>query len=286
MPPRDELRRLYGGDLGLPEHCLYANFVETLDGVVAIPSVPGSNALIGGGERRRPVRDGASARLRRRRADRERDAAGIGAWALAAGDRLRSGRRALRRAAPRPRSRREPPHRDRHSVGVDPAPPRRARGRAARPHDRSRRGPPQRQAARRGRGRGAAGRRGGRRPGGPGCPPRARPPADPERGRPARLRCSRRGEARRRPLRHAVTAPRGAASDGCPRTDRGCRAAPGQSPTRRGSARCEPTATTSSSSTRSAERGRTRGREARKTAPRRFGIPYETTQRGVHTGGP
>ncbi len=42
-----ELRRLYGGDLGLGNPCVYANFVETIDGVVAIPSVPGSNALIG-----------------------------------------------------------------------------------------------------------------------------------------------------------------------------------------------------------------------------------------------
>jgi riboflavin biosynthesis pyrimidine reductase len=44
-----EIRRLYGGDLLLPERCLYANFVSSLDGVVAIPSVPGSNAMIGGG---------------------------------------------------------------------------------------------------------------------------------------------------------------------------------------------------------------------------------------------
>ena len=43
------LRRLYGGDLGLPERCLYANFVATVDGVVAIPSLPGSNRLISGG---------------------------------------------------------------------------------------------------------------------------------------------------------------------------------------------------------------------------------------------
>ncbi|HET6684109.1 MAG TPA: dihydrofolate reductase family protein [Gaiella sp.] len=43
-----ELRRLYGGDLLLPERCLYANFVSSLDGVVAIPSVPGSSAMIGG----------------------------------------------------------------------------------------------------------------------------------------------------------------------------------------------------------------------------------------------
>jgi riboflavin biosynthesis pyrimidine reductase len=48
--PRTELpeglRRLYGGELGLPEHCFYANFVSTLDGVVAIPSVKRSNRLI------------------------------------------------------------------------------------------------------------------------------------------------------------------------------------------------------------------------------------------------
>ena len=43
------LRRVYGGDLGLPDPCLYANFVATVDGVVAIPSLPGSNRLISGG---------------------------------------------------------------------------------------------------------------------------------------------------------------------------------------------------------------------------------------------
>jgi riboflavin biosynthesis pyrimidine reductase len=42
----DELRRLYGGDLGLPERCLYANFVQSIDGVVAIPSLERSNAVI------------------------------------------------------------------------------------------------------------------------------------------------------------------------------------------------------------------------------------------------
>jgi riboflavin biosynthesis pyrimidine reductase len=42
----DELRRLYGGGLGFAEPCTIANFVETLDGVVAIPGVPRSNALI------------------------------------------------------------------------------------------------------------------------------------------------------------------------------------------------------------------------------------------------
>jgi riboflavin biosynthesis pyrimidine reductase len=42
----DELRTLYDGDLGFAGPCVYANFVETIDGVVAIPAVEGSNALI------------------------------------------------------------------------------------------------------------------------------------------------------------------------------------------------------------------------------------------------
>ena len=46
LPP--DLARIYGGELGLAEDCVFANFVATLDGVVAIPSVPGSNALIAG----------------------------------------------------------------------------------------------------------------------------------------------------------------------------------------------------------------------------------------------
>jgi riboflavin biosynthesis pyrimidine reductase len=44
----EELRRLYGGDLLLPERCLYTNFVSSLDGIVALPTVPGSSAMIGG----------------------------------------------------------------------------------------------------------------------------------------------------------------------------------------------------------------------------------------------
>jgi riboflavin biosynthesis pyrimidine reductase len=42
-----ELHRLYGGDLGFTEPRVYANFVATLDGIVAIPSIPSSNSLIG-----------------------------------------------------------------------------------------------------------------------------------------------------------------------------------------------------------------------------------------------
>ena len=35
----DELQRLYGGDLSLPRAVrLFANFVSTIDGVVAIPA--------------------------------------------------------------------------------------------------------------------------------------------------------------------------------------------------------------------------------------------------------
>jgi riboflavin biosynthesis pyrimidine reductase len=44
-----ELRELYGGALGFDEPCVFANFVSTIDGVVAIPSVPKSNRLIAAG---------------------------------------------------------------------------------------------------------------------------------------------------------------------------------------------------------------------------------------------
>ena len=42
------MRSLYGGGLGFDEPCVFANFVQTIDGVVAIPELPGSNALIAG----------------------------------------------------------------------------------------------------------------------------------------------------------------------------------------------------------------------------------------------
>ena len=41
-----ELHRLYGGDFGLPKRSVYANFVSTIDGVVAIPALRRSNRLI------------------------------------------------------------------------------------------------------------------------------------------------------------------------------------------------------------------------------------------------
>jgi riboflavin biosynthesis pyrimidine reductase len=42
----DFLRELYGGGLGFDGPVLYTNFVETLDGVVAIPALEKSNALV------------------------------------------------------------------------------------------------------------------------------------------------------------------------------------------------------------------------------------------------
>lgn len=44
----EELESLYGGAFGLAPPLLYANFVETLDGVVAIRSEPKSNRLVSG----------------------------------------------------------------------------------------------------------------------------------------------------------------------------------------------------------------------------------------------
>jgi riboflavin biosynthesis pyrimidine reductase len=43
-----QLHELYGGPLGFGESRLFANFVSTIDGVVAIPSIPQSNALVSG----------------------------------------------------------------------------------------------------------------------------------------------------------------------------------------------------------------------------------------------
>ncbi|HEU5215491.1 MAG TPA: dihydrofolate reductase family protein [Gaiellaceae bacterium] len=43
----DALAELYGGAIGLDEPCVVANFVESLDGVVAVPRLPRSAAVIG-----------------------------------------------------------------------------------------------------------------------------------------------------------------------------------------------------------------------------------------------
>ena len=44
---RRSSQRLYGGAIGLDEPCVVANFVESLDGVVAVPGLPRSHAVIG-----------------------------------------------------------------------------------------------------------------------------------------------------------------------------------------------------------------------------------------------
>ncbi len=44
-----ELASVYGGSLGFEEPRVFANFVSTLDGVVAIPSLPSSNKIVAGG---------------------------------------------------------------------------------------------------------------------------------------------------------------------------------------------------------------------------------------------
>jgi riboflavin biosynthesis pyrimidine reductase len=43
----EQLATLYGGAIGLDEPCVVANFVESLDGVVAVPGVPRSHAVLG-----------------------------------------------------------------------------------------------------------------------------------------------------------------------------------------------------------------------------------------------
>jgi riboflavin biosynthesis pyrimidine reductase len=43
------LARLYGGGLGFAGPTVYANFVASVDGTVALPEIPRSNALISGG---------------------------------------------------------------------------------------------------------------------------------------------------------------------------------------------------------------------------------------------
>jgi riboflavin biosynthesis pyrimidine reductase len=43
----EQLATLYGGRIGLDEPCVIANFVESLDGVVAVPRLPRSHAILG-----------------------------------------------------------------------------------------------------------------------------------------------------------------------------------------------------------------------------------------------
>src|SRR4051812_45187374 len=49
LPIPDELTAAYGGDLGFSRPCLFANFVESVDGVVALATPAESGAIISGG---------------------------------------------------------------------------------------------------------------------------------------------------------------------------------------------------------------------------------------------
>lgn len=49
QPLPEQLRTLYGGGIGFEAPRLYANFVQTVDGVVAIPELEKSNALVADG---------------------------------------------------------------------------------------------------------------------------------------------------------------------------------------------------------------------------------------------
>ena len=49
QPLPEPLRALYGGGLGFDGPTVFANFVETLDGIVAIPALERSNALVADG---------------------------------------------------------------------------------------------------------------------------------------------------------------------------------------------------------------------------------------------
>lgn len=51
FPLPAELAETYGGTLGFAPSCVFANFVSTIDGVVAIPSLAASNRLIAAGSR-------------------------------------------------------------------------------------------------------------------------------------------------------------------------------------------------------------------------------------------
>jgi riboflavin biosynthesis pyrimidine reductase len=48
LPLTEELRRFYGGGLSLPTEVLYANFVQSIDGVVALSGVDSAGPMISG----------------------------------------------------------------------------------------------------------------------------------------------------------------------------------------------------------------------------------------------
>ena len=209
--PTQLARALRRARSGFEEPRLFANFVASADGVVAIPSLPQSNKLIAGGS----AADRFVMGLLRACADVVVIGSGTllasPSAALDAGAGVPRRRRGLRRAAPpaRPSAR----ARGRGALGERLGRPGASglRARRARLDDRRGRRVPRRPSCPRSsvvslgpgpfldiaaRGRDAA---------------RARPPADPLGGRPARVRLAARGGARGRALPDRVAAPRRAA---------------------------------------------------------------------------
>ena len=95
----EELRRLYGGGLGFGAPSVFANLVQTIDGVVSIPDARPLERRDRRRERGGPVRDGAPAGLRGRRARRLEDDARLAEGHLAPRARLPARGRGVRRAA-------------------------------------------------------------------------------------------------------------------------------------------------------------------------------------------
>jgi riboflavin biosynthesis pyrimidine reductase len=48
LPLTDELRRIYGGNLSLPARAVYANFVQSIDGVVTLTGVESPGSVLSG----------------------------------------------------------------------------------------------------------------------------------------------------------------------------------------------------------------------------------------------
>ena len=140
----EQLVELYGGAIGLEEPCVVANFVESLDGVVAVPRLPRSHAVHRRRERGGPVRARPRARVRRCGRRRLRHAARLAAGDVADRSRVSAGRRGAGRAAGSARPLGAAPRRGRHHRRLARSGPRGARVRRARAHDRGGGGRPAR----------------------------------------------------------------------------------------------------------------------------------------------
>ena len=94
-----ELAAVYGGSLGFEEPRVFANFVSTLDGVVAIPSLASSNKIVAGGSAADRFAARAAPRLLRRAGDRVGNDGRLAEIDLDGGAGVPAGRSGVRRAA-------------------------------------------------------------------------------------------------------------------------------------------------------------------------------------------